>query len=175
MIWVGLFAFLGGLAGALGGVFFAGHRLPVEHQAQVSILIEKSPDEVWRVLADLGAYPSWRTDVTAMVVAPDGLHFVEEGNNGKMPFVIVENHAPSRRVTRIDDESLPFGGTWTYTLTSEKKGTRVQVTENGVVRNIVFRFVSYYVMGHEKSMKVFLSSLSVHLGGTGKVDDAPPL
>jgi hypothetical protein len=49
---------------AVGLVLFAwGSRLPLAHTATRSARFDASPDTVWRVVTDVAAYPSWRTDV----------------------------------------------------------------------------------------------------------------
>ena len=72
---------------------------------------------------------------------------------------------PRRLVTRIADEDLPFGGTWTYRLEPDGGGTRVTITEDGEVYNPVFRFVSRFVMGHDATLRTYLDDLEAHMAG----------
>jgi hypothetical protein len=64
---------------------------------------------------------------------------------------------------KIADPDLPFGGTWTYTLTPAGTGTRLQITEEGAVHNVLFRFVSRFVIGHTASIDRYLADLQAIL------------
>ena len=55
---------------------------------------------------------------------------------------------PPERVTRIADESLPFGGSWTYRVVGNEKGCTLTIREDGEVYNPLFRFMSRFVFGH---------------------------
>jgi hypothetical protein len=70
-------------------------------------------------------------------------------------------------VTRIIDEGMPFGGSWTYELSDSDGGTEVRITEDGVVYNPIFRFVSRFVMGHHGTMDGYLTNLGRKLGTDG--------
>jgi hypothetical protein len=77
---------------------------------------------------------------------------------------VVEQSVPNQRlVTRIADKALPFGGSWTYELTPTQTGTSLRVTENGEVYNPVFRFMSRFVFGHQRTMDGYLADLEKRL------------
>ena len=65
---------------------------------------------------------------------------------------------------RIADDTLPFGGTWTYELAPEGAGTRLTITEDGVVRNVVFRFLSRWVFSHTATLEKYLRALGRKFG-----------
>jgi hypothetical protein len=72
---------------------------------------------------------------------------------------------PAKRlVGRISDKSLPFGGGWTYELQPLDGGTRLTITETGIVRNPIFRFVSRFVMGHSATLDKYLTFLGQKFG-----------
>jgi hypothetical protein len=71
---------------------------------------------------------------------------------------IVESQSPSKLVTKIGP-GLPFGGTWTYELSTDGAETVLTVTERGEVYNPLFRFVSRFVMGHTATIDKFLATL----------------
>jgi hypothetical protein len=76
----------------------------------------------------------------------------------------VEADPPRRLVARIADPSLPYGGSWTYVVAPERDGSRVTITEDGVVRNPIFRFVSRFVLGHHATQDAFLRALGRRFG-----------
>ncbi|HSR42141.1 MAG TPA: SRPBCC family protein, partial [Longimicrobiales bacterium] len=84
---------------------------------------------------------------------------------GTMTIETVEAEVPTRLVTRIADEDLPFGGTWTYELEPTGDGrTRVTITEDGEVYNPVFRFMARFVFGHTATMDTYLDGLEARMG-----------
>lgn len=148
-------------------VVLVGYLLPVKHVATVTALVPATPEQVWQTLTDVAAYPTWRGDVTSVEMLPEDSGRVawrEQGKNGAISYAIEQAEAPRRLVTRITDESLPFGGTWDYVVTPEGTGSRVQITEHGEVHNPVFRFVSRFIMGHATTASVYLKSLGARFG-----------
>jgi uncharacterized protein YndB with AHSA1/START domain len=146
-------------------VVAVGATLPKRHVAARRVTLPAGPGEVWAALTDVAAYPSWRPRVRGVEVLGTGpLRWRETGRDGKITFELTEADEPRRLVTRITDESLPFGGSWTYRLEPAGTGTTVTVTEHGEVRNPLFRFVSRYVMGHTATIDAYLTALGGRFG-----------
>jgi uncharacterized protein YndB with AHSA1/START domain len=144
-----------------------GASLPVDHVASVSATYDRPPEEVWRAITDFQSFPSWRTGVDRVEARTfdDGSSgWVEYGSTGPLPMAVVEQVPPRRLVLRIASDELPFGGTWTYELEPTPGGTRVTITENGTVSNVIFRFVARFVMGYTGTMEAYLSGLGSHFG-----------
>ncbi|HEV7994582.1 MAG TPA: SRPBCC family protein [Gemmatimonadaceae bacterium] len=160
---------LAGVVGLALVIVVAGYLLPVKHVAIVSATIPATPEAVWGVLMDRGAYPQWRGDVTSVETLPldsGRAAWREMGKNDAISYLVESAEAPRRLVTRITDKSLPFGGSWEYLVTSEGAGSRVQITERGEVYNPVFRFVSRFLMGHSSTASAYLKALGAKFGGT---------
>jgi diadenosine tetraphosphatase ApaH/serine/threonine PP2A family protein phosphatase len=113
---------------------------------------------VYAVLRDVARAPEWRKEVKRVDLVGEG-QFREVGANGTILYQIDEDRPPQRLVTRIADEALPFGGTWTYELAPCPEGTEVRITERGEVRNPVFRALARFVFGHTATMERYLASL----------------
>lgn len=145
-----------------------GATLPVGHRAVGEAVYPASRDSLFAVITDLERFPEWRSGVERVErqPAPAGeVRYVEFGADGEIPYQVIENVPGRRRVTRIAGNDLPFGGTWTFELTDAPGGTRLRITEDGEVYHPVFRFVSRYIMGHERSVNGFLDDLRRRLGG----------
>jgi uncharacterized protein YndB with AHSA1/START domain len=142
-------------------VVVTGYVLPVAHTASREARLEPGPERVFDLLADVEAYPRWRSDVRSVdVLSRDSpRRWAEHGSNGDITFEVAESHPPLRLISRIADRSLPFGGTWTYELEREGTGTRLTVTERGEVFNPVFRFMSRFIFGHTATIDRFLRDL----------------
>jgi uncharacterized protein YndB with AHSA1/START domain len=148
-------------------VVVIGMLLPPEHTARSHSAIHAPPDSVWRALTDVEAFPSWRTDVSQVerVTMPNGRRAWREiGKNGTITFEEVAAEPPRRLVARIADPTLPFGGSWTYDVAPESAGSRLTITENGVVRNPVLRFMSRFVFGHHATQEAYLRALARKFG-----------
>ena len=148
-------------------VALVGSRLPKEHTASRSILLHQTPKQVYDVARDFNNAPSWRSDLKSIEVQnqPDGkIHFRENGSNGTVNYEIVEDIPGERMSTRILDTDLGYSGKWTYVFTPENGGTRVKITEDGQVSNVIFRFMSRYVFGQTATMDRYLKALAKNFG-----------
>ncbi len=141
-----------------------GYALPVQHVAFRSATFGQPADDIFAVLTDPAHFADWRSDVTSVeVLGAAPLRWREHGRSGAITFVVDESAPPRRLVTRIDDRSLPFGGTWTYDLAPDGAGTTVTITEHGEVYNPLFRFMSRFVFGQTATMDAYLASLKKRL------------
>jgi hypothetical protein len=160
-----LVAVLGGLILLVGIMALIGSRLPKNHVASRSIFLRKSPQDVYAVIRDFASTPKWRADVKQVDVegASGGpVYFREVAKHGTVNYELIEDVPAQRMVTRIRDTDLGYAGQWTYTLAAENGGTRVTITEDGEVSNVLFRFMSRYVFGQTSTIDSYLTSLANH-------------
>ncbi len=148
MIWIAYVA--GGLVGLVAVMALVGLALPRAHVAARRATFAASRDDVWRALTVLAARPS------------------------KIPYEIVEDRPRERRISRIADDTLPFGGRWIFELVADGTGTRLTITEDGFVRNPVFRFLSKTVFSHTATLEKFLADLAAQLGVPARPEPAEP-
>ncbi|HUJ59458.1 MAG TPA: SRPBCC family protein [Kofleriaceae bacterium] len=164
------------VAGVLGLVLamaLVGALLPRGHVAARRATLDRPLDEVWRALADLDAMPRWRRGVIRIErLSPTA--FREHSSHGAITFAIEVDDPPRRRVTRIADDKLPFGGAWIYELEPDGAGTRLAITEDGFVSNPIFRLLSRTVFSQTATLERFLVDLAAHLGVTARPEPAPP-
>ena len=158
---------IGALALLAGIVAMIGARLPKAHVVSRSIFLRQSPQSVYGVVRDFGSAPKWRTDVERIDVdAQPGrpVYFREAGKNGTVNYELIEDVPAARMVTRIRDTDLGYSGQWIYAFADENGGTRVTITEDAEVSNVLFRFMSRYVFGHTATIDTYLTSLAKHFG-----------
>jgi len=161
-----IFIVVGIVAGllVLGGIMaLIGSMLPKAHVASRSILLHRSPQEVYAVVRDFGSAPKWRADVKRIEVETP-VYFREEGKHGAVNYELVEDVPAEKMVTRIRDTDLGYSGQWTYSFTPENGSTRVTIREDGEVSNVLFRFMSRYVFGQTSTIDSYLTSLAKHFG-----------
>jgi len=95
---------------------------------------------------------------------PDGKTNFREVGSDTIDYEVSEDVPGQRLVTRILNTDLGYSGKWTYEFIPENGGTRVKITEDGVVSNVIFRFMSRYVFGHTATLDTYLTSLAKRFG-----------
>ena len=171
-IWISLLV-IGGLIGLLAGV---GALLPKNHRASAEVTLKKPPQDVWNVVSNIQEWPAWHANIVRVERLSD-----HEGHpvwrlltkDGDLPSEVLEASEPTaakpgRLVTRIADPAVPFSGSWTIEVSGTEAASRVTVTENGEIRNPIFRFFSRFVFGHTASLVSFLSDLAKKTGDNVK-------
>lgn len=156
----------GGLAALVALLAVVGLFLPKGHRASRSILLNAPPERVFAMISDVARYPAWRADVKQVEILPDSagvLRFRETGPHGVVPYRVERNEPPTRWVTRIDDPSLPYGGTWTFALAPQSSGTALTITEDGEVYNPIFRVLSRTVFSTTATIEAYQAALQRHL------------
>lgn len=139
-------------------MFMMGSTLPQDHTATSSQAFSSTREEVWNVLADFSGWPSWRSDLKEIRAGNNT--FSEVNGDGEVVDYRIEDFTPPERlVTRIVTPDLPYGGSWTYELTTTTDGCTLTITENGEVYNPMFRFLSKYMFGHTSTMNQYLEDL----------------
>jgi len=134
-----------GLVILVAVVAIVGLLLPKGHRASRTMVYAASPGAVYAAITDFARFPEWRSDVTRVELLPssDGrTRFREEGPHGPIIYKVESQVPDSRLVTRIDDPSQPFGGTWTLDLKPTDGGTALTITEDGEIYNPIFRVMS---------------------------------
>jgi uncharacterized protein YndB with AHSA1/START domain len=143
-------------------VVLVGLLLPKTHIATRTVVLEAPPPVVWKAITTVEAYPQWRDVQAAVQLPPQSGRkmWKETDRHGDTMTLEVLEEIPERRlVTRIADEKLPFGGTWTYELVPMRGGTQLTIIEDGVIHNPVFRCIARYVIGYHATMDEYLKRL----------------
>jgi uncharacterized protein YndB with AHSA1/START domain len=158
---------LAAIAVLILAVVAIGMSLPVRHRAGRQATFQSPASEIFKAITTPQEFPTWRTGVTKVDLLPahDGKsQFREIGKNGSITYEVERSTPDTELVTRIADPSLPFGGTWTYTLARAGASTTVRIVEDGEIYNPIFRFVSRFIMGHTATIDQFLRDLGKKLG-----------
>ena len=145
-------------------VIVVGWTLPTHHRVQAARAYRTTPGVLFALISDVRAFPAWRTDVKNVEVLSDAtgrLRWRETTKDGPpITYVAEESRPPERLVSRIADTNLPFGGSWTYELTSGTADqTVLTITEDGDVYNPIFRFASRFVMGQTATIDRYLADI----------------
>ncbi len=162
-----LYISLATIAGILIVIYVVGSLLPQSHTATSEREFEASKAAVWQAVTEVEAYPQWRSNLQSFEMLSDSTEAPRwreyYSDNDPITFEEMSRTDSSEVITRIADDTLPFGGSWTYRLEERAESTVLTITENGEVYNPVFRFVSYFIMGHTATMDRYLDDLERHL------------
>jgi hypothetical protein len=174
-------------------VALIGMTLPQDHVAARTVRVRQTPEQVFAIISDVERVPTWRADVTRVEILPsdNGRMMFREHGSDAITYRVEASEPPRRRVVRIADANLPYGGTWTYDVTplapaaaaSEAAAartvsagpapstgggpttlTQITITERGEVYNPIFRFMSRFVFSHHATIDAYLTALGKKLG-----------
>lgn len=156
---------------AIGVPLLGGMLLPVVHQATAGRDFDQPTEEIWALISDPAASAAWpgrgvqRVEIETRDGAGVALTWREFYNDGSdLGFERTRMEAPRFFVSRIADEGLPYGGTWTFFLDPlEDGGTHLSITEEGEIYSAYFRFIGKYVIGHDATMNDYLNALQRYL------------
>lgn len=162
------FYILGVLAMLIALILAIGAILPVKHMAQRSVELNAPTDKVWAKITDYTDMPSWRKDLhkIEMKIGTDGQPIWQEFENKteSLDFETTEQIDGQKLVRKIVGDRSDFGGTWTFELVANADDrTTLTITENGEVYNVLFRFVSKYIIGHHGSIDKYIHQLTTAL------------
>lgn len=163
----------GGLVFVVAIMALIGSMLPVKHYATRKARFRQTPEAIYSLLAG----PSdWRSDVKASGTLPDKNgrpQWWEQDSHGrKIAYELMEDSPPARRVTRIADAGLPYGGTWTFEIVPQAAGgSEVRIAEAGEVYNVFFRFLSRFVFGYTGSIEGYLQDIGKKFGEAVHIEE----
>jgi uncharacterized protein YndB with AHSA1/START domain len=158
---------LGVVIGLPLAAYGAGSFIPRNHVARLEIDLAAPPGRVWNLISDFQNTPSWRPDITRVRMDPvtaGAFRFTETSSEGDMPFEVVRQEPPNRQIVRIVDDNQPFGGTWTWRLEPQGAGTRLTISEDGFIKNPLFRLMGAFFFSPTDTIDRYLRDLAKALG-----------
>jgi hypothetical protein len=162
----------GGVVLLILAVVVTGLLLPKGHVVSRSASYRATPERLFSLIA---GPQNWRPDVLRYEAVPDanGRELVSETTRGggTITYELLDRIPARSLKRRIATENLPYSGTWTYSLQPNGENTVVRITEDGQVYNPVFRFVSRLVLGHTRTMDVYLRALGRATGQEVEIKD----
>lgn len=150
-------------------ILAVGALLPVKHVATRSAELNAPRAKIWVLISNYADMPKWRKELLKVEMKQDdnsdGNEVWQEFESEKesLDFITIEQIEEQKLVRKIVGEKLDFGGTWTFKLIENGDKTTLTITENGEVYNILFRFVSKFIMGHYASMDKYIRQLEAAL------------
>lgn len=165
------------VAALVVAVAVVGALTPRKHVASRSARFGQTPATLYRTITAFGDAPSWRKDLKSVELLPDrdGKRcFRELSSSGPMTLVVEVADEPRKLVTRIADDELPFGGSWTFRIEDAPGGARLTITENGEIDSVVFRAIARLFIGYEATLDGYLKALGAKFGEAVEVEPGSP-
>jgi hypothetical protein len=132
VVWIVVVAVLA----LIGAVVAIGYLLPIGHRASVDTEVSAPVEEVYALITQAENFPAWRSGVKSVDIL--------DSRDGKRRY----------------REKASILRKWTFELASRPdSSTNLRITEDGEVYNPVFRFVSRFVFGHDRTMKNYLADV----------------
>jgi uncharacterized protein YndB with AHSA1/START domain len=146
-----------------------GAFLPQQHISTRAARFHQPPDAIWQAITEYSKFPEWRKDVTRVQMLPavNGKPAWREFDNhgGSIPYEVMVMVPPRALVVRIADPKLPFGGTWTFEISSTKDSSSlVRITEAGEIYNPIFRVAARFMLGYSRAQEQYLQALGAKFG-----------
>jgi hypothetical protein len=166
---------VGGLVAVIILVSAIGAALPREHVVSRRATIPAPPAQVFAAITDYAGWSGWNPEICKVERQLDRnghAVWLVHGSWGVMPLEVVESSPPKRHKVVIVDDGLPFGGTWSYALAQDAAVTCLTITEDGVVKSPIFRFLSRFVFGYTASIDGSLRALGRKFGAEVVPEDA---
>lgn len=143
--------------------------LPRRHTVSRRVVIQQPREAIWARIADFASQAAWRPDVKRPLRLDDLNGHEVWREAGDLALETVESTPPSRLVRRVVPNRM-FSGTWTVTLQQAPGGTEVAVTEDGEVHHPLFRTVSRFIIGYDRSVTGYLTNLTRSFGETALIE-----
>lgn len=152
----------GSFLGVVALALLVGLVLPREHKVTRRLHLKAEPQRVWALVTDHAKDPVWRSNLKSTDRLSDkGERAVWQDTfvNGQLMAYEDEVVLDGVRLTRTIVNQKHFGGTWTYLIQSEGKGTVLTLTEEGWV-DVPFRAVARFVFGHASVLELYLKDVA---------------
>ncbi|MGI9038231.1 MAG: SRPBCC family protein [Gemmatimonadota bacterium] len=159
-----LYVGLGIVAAAVFTLAGIGYSIQNAHVAQARADYSTPPREVFETLSDFEHWPDWHPGVTAMSRRDDADGqpvWQMRGGAGSTTLVLLSSSPPERFVVRADGGM--FVGRWTVTVEPRSGGSRVTVTEEARIDNLVIRGLTVF-QSKTASIEAMLRGLGAHFG-----------
>jgi len=149
-------------------VLVVGLMQPVKHSVTRSIHLKQMPEAVFALLDDSTNAPNWASGILKVEPLPDrdGKPVTRQTLKwGGMQMIVIqlERTPPNRLVYSMGKESGALFGTWTYNISAETNGCRVAITEDGELKNPIYRAMGR-MRGLDTSLRQTLSDLAKKFG-----------
>jgi hypothetical protein len=143
-------------------IFMVGTALPEKHTARVEGMVALSADATAARIRNVIEHPNWRHQLKRVEIkqsAADGVQYIEHGKHGPLKLWLKEVEIGAHFIATVLDET-DFGGDWSIRITPiNAQRCRVEITESGWIKPVVFRVMSRFAFGYDANIQRYLADL----------------
>jgi uncharacterized protein YndB with AHSA1/START domain len=146
--------------------YLIGLFLPAVYAARIELVVPNSADQVWTVLTDLDAMPSWRADLVSLERLPGGrgtVRWREVPASGSARALERLEGGADRIVVRTADSQPPRR--WVYQIRRTSGGSLVAVTAERTLGNPLARSAVRLFGSDERELEQLGRDLGSRLAG----------
>lgn len=186
---VAAYVLLGIFFSSLSWILVLGLRSPARYEVEVSEQLQAPLARVYQAIANIPAYPTWRSSVAkieliGLVETPHGERFsfreFRKGGDARgITYVVTDDTPPSkgpgglgRRVHQIVGGRAPYAGQWIFGFEPRGLSTKLTIIDQGEIRNPLMRGVARLFIPPTKAMNQFLMDLRDYLHKSNQASDA---
>ncbi len=144
-----------------------GALLPRDHVATRSAVFHQPPAVLFAAVHDFSALPSWRSGLSSVEFLPPqngAVFYREHSKQGTVTYCVREERPGEKLVLEIADQNLPYGGRWIFDIRAVPGGAELRITEQGFVKNVIFRCLARFAFGYTSAMEACLRDLGKKFG-----------
>jgi len=172
LLWIGI-----GLVSFIVIIFIWGSLLPEKYNAQITVALKSSPEQVWAAVADFEKNPmsGAMREKTNKLPDENGLPvWVEDMGETALTIRTVAAHAPMHVKRTVADRVVPMTATWEITIEPADGGSRVTATNETIIRNgtwhvPLFRLILKYGSGADVGLRDYWAAVGRSLGETPQI------
>lgn len=125
-----------------------------------------APEEVWKVMTDYAAQPSWHAGLEAIEPLAGSQAWIERHSSGAQTVVRVLESDPPRRITwEFEEKHRSFVGRWDAQLEPIETGTRLIITQRMRLSTVRARLVALILVRRSAHVQQYLRSLDAYFRG----------
>ena len=146
---------------------------PVKHSVTRSIHLNQTPEAVFAVLDNSTDLPNWSSGIAKVERLADrngkpAIRCQLKWGGMQMIMTQLEHTPPSRMVVAMSKDGGPTYGTWTYQIAADDTGCHVNLTEDGEIKNPLFRLMAR-IRGLDANVTQTLRDLAKKFGETAPI------
>lgn len=176
MVWIVLGGLVAVLAAILLVLHVVGSRMDPDHEFACTLRLKRPPEEVFRVLDDVAAWPSWDRGVAKVEMLPptEGRETCRMHIGGNAMILETTRREPPRvleRTIRDAGKHRFFSGSWLHEVSPDGAGCAVRVTERGTIHMAIPRFLARRLSDPRTYLKRHLRVLAAKFGEEPRFED----
>ncbi len=150
------------------GIYGAGSALPEEMITIRGAQFKAPVEEVWDMVTNYEAMPKWNDGIASVTPIPDTqtketLWDIVDNEDHHMVLKVTRSEPQKIHRSEIIKNDLPFLGSWQFEFTANEAGTWLKLEEHSFIKSPFLRFFTYYILGSDYGIRIFLESLGRHL------------